>query len=194
MCNIKYKKKDWKHVSEDGNIYDNFFLILHKIIGRKLVYVMLEKDPELRISLKNILTHKFITNHYKDENKEENKSQHSFMTKLNLEEILSMEEKKIRKKIWKKSLTQKNDKNAISYNENTEGVASKIQNDLNPKLKKTFQQEAKSEKFFYNNVNLMPPPQDEYQKFSSNKMLGSSVNDSYCLETLDNHEQLKSVN
>ena len=155
---------------------------------------MLEKDPELRISLTNILTHKFIINHYKEEkHKEENKSQQSNLTKTNLEEKMLMEEKKIRKKKWKKSLTQQNDKNTISYIENTEGVASKIQNEFEPKFKKSLQQQAKSEKFFYNNANLMPPMQDEYQKFSSNKMIGSTVNESNILEALDNHEQLKSV-
>ena len=71
--------------------------------ARKLVYAMLEKNPDNRISLTNILTHRFIIKHYADENKseknketytgmilEENKSQTSLSTNKNNEK--SMEE------------------------------------------------------------------------------------------------------
>jgi len=173
-------------------------------IARKLVYAMLEKNPDNRISLTNILTHRFIIKHYADENKseknketytgmilEENKSQTSLSTNKNNEK--SMEERKNRKKNWKKSLTHQNDA-TLTYNDTEWGVETdKIHNDLNPKFKQKMQH--KSAKSFNGNGNLMPPIKEIfYQKFSQNKMLGSIMNDSNFLDALENHEQFKAVN
>ena len=153
---------------------------------------MLVKNPENRISLTNILTHRFIIKNYADENKdkagEESKSQNNSFFNLK-----NQEEKKNRKKNWKKSLTQQND--SISYND-TEGIASKLHNDFNPKFQKSMQtaKTAKSAKILCNgSTNLMPPGKDDYQKLYPNKMLNSSMNDSNFLDALENHDQLKSV-
>lgn len=155
---------------------------------------MLEKDPEKRISLTNILTHKFVIKHYNAS--EESKSNQNEEIKKNssTKEInkKSMEknkdEKNIRKKHWKKSLTHQND--SLGYSDN-EGAANKINNDFNPKFTKQMQQ-AKSTKSFHGNANLMPPSNYEYSRFGSNKML-FSMNDSNLLDALENREQLKSV-
>ena len=159
---------------------------------------MLEKNPENRISLTNILTSKFIIKHYLDEGKheiaaiaEENKSQASVSTNKNNEK--SMEERKNRKKFWKKSLTHQND--SISYNDIEGHVEpNQMHNDLNPKFKKKVAEHQSAKSFNGNSNNLMPPMRESaYQKFSLNKMVGSGMNDSHFFDALENHEQLKSV-
>lgn len=167
------------------------------IKARKLVYSMLEINPEKRISLTNILTHKFVIKHYLDEenkHKEESRSHISITTDkskmFHHKNDKSSEEKKNSPKFWKKSLTQQND--IISFNDN-EGVPNRMSNNMSPKFKKQAQQ-VKSAKFSDGKSNLKPPRND-LQKFSKNKMVPGLLmnNQSNLLEVLENHEQLKSV-
>lgn len=168
-----------------------FFKNLHLIhlIGRRLVISMLEKDPEKRISLPNILTHKFVIKHYmNEEGKEKNKQKKEELEEFKLEnsEEKNGEIKKERKKNnWKKSVTHQNDHIVF---DNLDGSTNTLDNNFNSKFKK-HAHEAKSSKSFGTKFNLMPPSKYEYSKLGSNKM----INDSKIFDALENRDQLKSV-
>lgn len=65
---------------------------------------MVQKDPDQRISLTNILTHKFIIKHYLEEQKLTNSNSNEII-KIKPKNKDDSSKKVLRKHNWKKSLT-----------------------------------------------------------------------------------------